>query len=116
MRRSMNQTWFFRFCCVALTFVVCTFAWAQTKGGKSFKRAQPPKFDKPNNNFFADAFKEGLQGDRPGNLGQGGPAVTAVATNNKGPSSPSAPAAPAGGLAGSGWAGVISGPTLESIV
>ncbi|WP_254510465.1 cytochrome c [Anatilimnocola floriformis] len=110
----MTRTWFVRFCCLALTIMVCTLGWAQTKGGKSFKRAQPPKFDKPNSNFFADAFKDGLQGERPGNLGQPGTAV-AVNTGGKAPVT-GGPAAPAGGVAGSGWAGVISGDTLERIV
>jgi cytochrome c556 len=111
----MTRTWFVRVGCVALTVVVCTFAWAQTKAPKTVRRAAPPKFDKPSQNFFADAFKEGLQGDRPGNLGQTGPAVTAVAGNNTPAATNSAPA-PSGGVAGSGWAAVISGATLEDLV
>ena len=42
---------------------------AQTKAGKAVKRAQPPKFTKTDT-FYADAFKEGLVGERPGNLGR----------------------------------------------
>lgn len=110
----MNRTWFVRCCCIALTVAVCTVAWSQTKGPKTVRRAAPPKFDKASPNFFADAFKEGLQGDRPGNLGKVGPAVVATAGNNT-PANTAAPVG-AGGLAGSGWAAIISSATLEDMI
>jgi hypothetical protein len=82
-------------------------ALAQTKGPKSVKRAQPPKFTKTDT-FYADAFKEGLVGDRPANLGQA--AAVASTTNNPN----SAPAAgSSSGVAGSGWASIISPTTIE---
>jgi len=113
----MTRTWFVRCCCIALMVVACTFAGAQTKAPKTVRRAAPPKFDKLSPNFFADAFKEGLQGDRPGNLGQAGTAVAANVGGNTTPAAVGTTApAPSGGLAGSGWAGIISGGTLEDIV
>lgn len=97
---------------VSFTFLLCSLAWAQTKAPKTVRRAEPPKFDKPNPNFFADAFKDGLTGDRPGNLGQPGTAVVNnPGTGNTGGST-TAPAS-TGGIAGSGWAAIISASTLE---
>ncbi len=111
----MLRTSLLRIVCVVLTIAVCSFAWAQTKAPKTVRRAAPPKFDRPNPNFFADAFKEGLNGERPGNLGQAG---TAIAGTTPGGNTPANTAAPAngGGVAGSGWAGIISGPTLEDMI
>lgn len=80
---------------------------AQTKATK-VKRAQPPKFAK-SDTFYADAFKEGLVGERPANLGQ-----AAAASVPNGKSASSAPAAGSGGgLSGSGWAALISATTIE---
>jgi cytochrome c556 len=111
----MSRQYLLRALCVGVTIVLASFAWAQTKAPKTVRRAQPPKFDKPNPNFFADAFKEGLTGERPANLGQAG---TAVVNNNVGGNTSVGPAAPAstGGVAGSGWAAIISAGTLEDIV
>jgi cytochrome c556 len=109
----MSHQYLLRALCLGITIVLASFAWAQTKAPKTVRRAQPPKFDKPNPNFFADAFKEGLYGERPATLGQPGTAVV----NNVGATSVG-PAAPAntGGVAGSGWAAIISAATLEDIV
>lgn len=82
-------------------------AWAQTKGPKVVKRAQPPKFGK-SDTFYGDAFKEGLVGDRPANLGQA--AVVATAGN---PGSANPAGSGSGGVAGSGWAAIISPTTIE---
>lgn len=108
----MFRTYLFRVCCVSLTIVLASFAWAQTKAPKTVRRAQPPKFDRPNPNFYADAFKEGLIGQRPPNLGQAGPAVV---VNSGNPTTTVAPTGP-GGVAGSGWAAVISPGTLEDLI
>jgi cytochrome c556 len=111
----MTRLFFYRLSCVLLTIVACSVAWAQTKAPKTVRRAEPPKFDKPNPNFFADAFKDGLTGERPGNLGQPGTAVASIpGTGNTGGST-TAPAG-GGGIAGSGWAAVVSGSTLEDMV
>jgi hypothetical protein len=83
---------------------------AQTKS-KVVKRAQPPKFDKVEG-FYGDAFAEGLVGARPANLSQS--VVAAAAAANSGTTSVSP--APAGGLAGSGWATLISAATIEDEV
>ena len=109
----MQRTLYFRIGCVLATIFACSFAWAQTKAPKTVRRAQPPKFEKPGQNFFADAFKEGLQGERPGNLGQAVVALPPMPGGNA--TSSSAPAA-TGGLAGSGWATIISGGTLEDMI
>lgn len=81
----------------------------QTKAGKT-KRAQPPKLTKTDT-FYADAFKEGLVGERPANLSQAGAVASGTPGNSGAPSS--APAAGSGGVAGSGWAGLISASTIE---
>jgi cytochrome c556 len=111
----MNRRFLLRALCIGITTVLATFAWAQTKAPKTVRRAQPPKFDKPNSNFFADAFKEGLAGERPATLGQPG---TAIARNVPGGNTNVVPSAPAntGGVEGSGWAAIISASTLEDIV
>jgi len=87
-----------------------SIVWAQQKG-KSVKRAQPPKFEKKGDVFYNDAFKEGLVGARPADLGKAAPTVTA---GNPGTATP-APAG-TGGLSGSGWSAIISGQTIEDEV
>ena len=54
---------------IAALLVPALAVMAQTKAPKKVKRAQPPKFSQTDN-FYADAFKEGLVGERPGNLSQ----------------------------------------------
>lgn len=110
----MSRTFLLRSVCVLVTICLCSLAWAQTKAPKTMRRAQPPKFEKPGQNFFADAFKEGLQGERPGNLGQAVVAASPTVGGNA-PANSGAPAA-TGGVAGSGWAAVISAATLEDII
>jgi hypothetical protein len=92
-------------------FLVPTLAvLAQTKAPKKVKRAQPPKFSQADN-FYEDAFKEGLVGERPGNLSQ---AIASGGTSNAAaPGSTPADGSGAGGVAGSGWAALISGATVE---
>src|SRR6185369_10481462 len=84
---------------------------AQQKG-KPVKRAQPPKFDKKGDVFYPDAFKEGLVGSRPADLGKAA-APTATAGT---PGDATTPAASTGGIAGSGWSAIISGQTIEDEV
>ena len=84
-------------------------ALAQTKAPKKVKRAQPPKFSQADN-FYDDAFKEGLVGERPGNLGQ---AAAVAGPTNPAPGSTPAGGSGTGGVAGSGWAALISGATIE---
>ncbi|QDU30808.1 hypothetical protein ETAA8_59570 [Anatilimnocola aggregata] len=109
----MARTMLVRTAYVLLALAVTTFAWAQTKQPKVVRRAQPPKFDKPDSTYFADAFKEGLTGERPGNLGVAAAAVVSTGGNTGSPT-----AAPAGntGVAGSGWAALVSPATLEDAV
>lgn len=108
MFRPDIRTW------LVITLLIATvpaLLWAQTKGPKVVKRAQPPKFSNKGDTFFIDAFKDGLQGKRPANLGQG----SAIVGNAPMPAT-SAPgsASPAGsGVAGSGWASLISATTIE---
>ena len=91
--------------------VVAPALWAQQKG-KPVKRAQPPKFEKKGDLFYADAFKDGLTGSRPSDLGKAAPTVTAGPTGG----SPTPPSGNTGGLAGSGWSAIISGQTVEDEV
>lgn len=84
---------------------------AQTKSPKTAKRAQPPKFGK-HDPFYADAFKEGLVGERPANLGQPGSAV-----GNRSSSGASASAAgSSGGVPLSAWSKLISATTIEDSI
>lgn len=108
----MSRSFVLRVLCIGVTFVLCSLAWAQIKAPKTVRRAEPPKFDRPNPNFFADAFKDGLNGERPGNLGQ------AVVANPGSGNTGGSTSAPAGnsGVSGSGWAAIVSGGTLEDIV
>ena len=92
---------------LGVVLLVPVALFAQTKA-KATKRAQPPKFSKTDT-FYADAFKEGLVGERPGNLGQ----AAAPAGGGGGPSSAPAGGSGGGGVAGSGWSRLISGATIE---
>ncbi|MGI8980042.1 MAG: cytochrome c [Pirellulaceae bacterium] len=94
--------------------VTAPFLGAQQKGkpAKTIKRAQPPKFEKKGDVFYPDAFKDGLVGARPADLGKAAPTVTAAT-----PGGTTTPAAGnTGGLAGSGWSVIISGQTIEDEV
>jgi len=88
--------------------LVSPVVWAQTKGAKTVRRALPPKFERTEGTFYADAFKEGLVGERPANLGQ---AAAAVAGGTS--SAPAGGSSSGGGLAGSGWGAIISGTAIE---
>ncbi|MDX1948660.1 MAG: hypothetical protein SFU86_24950 [Pirellulaceae bacterium] len=101
--------WFRLLALILAISVPAVIVLAQTKGTKVVKRAQPPKFG-PDTTFYADAFKDGLVGDRPANLGQ---AVASVGGNTPGPSSSGT--APAG-VAGSGWSAIISAATIEDSI
>ncbi len=80
---------------------------AQTKAPKTVKRAQPGKLR--SDIFYADAFKEGLVGERPADLGKAG----AVAAAGPASSAPAAGSSAAAGPAGSGWSALISPGTIE---
>jgi hypothetical protein len=104
---------------ILLTLLICGFipvvaAFAQTKAKKPIRRAQPPKFTK-SDTFYADAFKEGLVGERPADLSQ--PAGTAASAKATGSANPAAPtAAASGGVTGSGWSALISPTTIEDSI
>lgn len=110
----MARIYVVRSLCLLVAFAVATLAWAQTRQPKVNRRAQPPKLDRVDRNFFADAFKEGLSGERPSNFGQAGPAVAGSGASNTNSASP-VPAA-GGGVSGSGWATLISPTTLENTI
>ncbi len=94
-----------------VSLVAVPFLWAQQKG-KGVKRAQPPKIEKKGDVFYPDAFKDGLVGSRPADLGKA--AAPAVAGIPAGPADPAGGGA--GGVAGSGWSAIISGQTIEDEV
>jgi len=87
---------------------------AQTKAPKTVRRAQPPPPAKLRSDlFYADAFKEGLVGERPADLGKAaagsvGNAVSGVPSASSAPGS----ASPARG----GWSGLISAATIEDTI
>jgi hypothetical protein len=97
---------------VALALLAPWLALGQTKAPKVVKRAQPPKFGKADGDFYADAFKDGLVGDRPANLSQ--PATAVAGNPNPGGSATGSGAT--GGVPGSGWSGLISATTIEDEV
>lgn len=79
---------------------------AQQKPPKSVTRAKPPTFPASDATFYADAFRDGLVGDRPADLSK---VVTAAPAGGGG-----APAASAGGAtSGTGWSALISPTTIE---
>jgi hypothetical protein len=93
---------------VVLLAALPAFLLAQTKAPKTVKRAQPPKLK--SDTFYADAFKEGLVGERPADLGK---AASVVA----GGGASSVPAAGSGAVAaGGGWSGLISAVTIEDAI
>lgn len=95
---------------VLFAVLVPLVALAQTKAPKTVKRAQPPKFSKTDN-FYGDAFKEGLVGERPADLSKS--VAVGGSVNSAAPGSTTTEGSGAGGVAGSGWAALISGPTIE---
>jgi cytochrome c556 len=109
MQRTRPVTFF------AIAAAVClpaVLAWSQTKAPKVVKRAQPPKLDNSGGEFYDDAFKDGLVGERPANLGQ----TAATAVVGTGTPGGSAAGSGATGIPGSGWSGLISAATIEDEV
>jgi hypothetical protein len=102
---------------LVLTALVATVLTAQTKGPKTARRAQPPPPTKLKSDlFFADAFKEGLVGERPADLGKaaaasGGNVATSVPSGSSSAGSGSAAPAAAGN-----WSGLISAGTIEDTI
>jgi cytochrome c556 len=86
--------------------------WAQTKAPKVYKRSQPPKFTS-SDPFFADAFKEGLVGERPADLGKAGAPAIAASSGN---ASSALAAGSASAAPGSGWSALISAATIEDTI
>lgn len=103
---------------VVLVFVFAAAATAlsfgQTKAPKIYRRAQPPKFTK-NDPFFADAFKEGLVGERPADLGKPAAAAGSSATIS-GSTTAAANAISASQATGGGWSRLISAATIEDTI
>jgi cytochrome c556 len=98
--------------CLSQTFVI-----AQAPKSKTVKRAAPPKFDSKETAgiFFADAFKDGLSGERPADLGKA-PSKIAGTTGNTVPT-PSVGTTPASTGAGVfAWSKLISPTTIEDEV
>jgi hypothetical protein len=85
---------------------------AQTKAPKSYKRAQQPKFTKTDP-FYADAFKEGLVGERPADLNK---ATVAAAPAGSGASSAPASGSSSPAAAAGGWSALISAGTIEDTI
>lgn len=93
-----------------LSMVVCVaVAFGQAKGPKAVKRAQPPKASK-SEVFYADAFKEGLVGERPADLGK-----PMAPTGNQAATSASIEGSGATQSAG-GWSALISPATIEDSI
>lgn len=84
-----------------------------TPPAKPIRRAQPPATLR-SEAFFTDAFKEGLVGERPGDLGAGRVVSGNVRGGSTGPAESSAPGS--GVPQGSGWSQWISASTLEDTI
>ncbi len=83
---------------------------AQTKAPKTAKRAKPPEPAKlKSDRFYADAFKEGLVGERPADLSK--PVGVAAIAGTSAPAAGSSAASP-----GSGWSSLISAATIEDMI
>jgi hypothetical protein len=112
---GLNFTIMRRFFLIAIS-VLPAIALAQTKAPKVYKRAQPPKFTKPDP-FYADAFKEALVGDRPANLGS--PASIARSANEgpiQGRSASEGPGGDSTIQSSAGWSRLISATTIEDAI
>jgi cytochrome c556 len=83
---------------------------AQTRVPRTVKRAQPPAKLK-SDVFYSDAFKEGLVGERPADLGKA--VVASGANQSSAPPTGSGTDSADGGAAGNGWSSVISPTTIE---
>ena len=103
---------------VGLFCLTQTFVSAQAPKGKTVRRAAPPKFDSSAtaNIFFADAFKDGLSGERPANLGKA-PAKIAGSTGTPS-TTPSVGGTPASTSSGGiyAWSKLISPTAIEDEV
>jgi hypothetical protein len=89
---------------------------AQTKAPKTYKRAQPPKFNKTEP-FYADAFKEGLVGERPADLGKAAAVVSSSAVGSVPSGVPSTGAQVSIPISpGGGWSALISAATIEDTI
>src|SRR5262245_27869822 len=104
MRRVIVAIW--------LIFIPMAWVLAQTKAKGPVKRAHPVK--RASDTFYADAFKEGLVGERPADLGQ--PASSVVAAPTTGSAGSAAAAGSGTATAGSGWSVLISAATIEDTV
>src|SRR6187455_433994 len=99
-----------RFFLAAVVLTVSAVAiFGQTKAPKVVRRAQPPK--PKSDAFFADAFQEGLVGDRPATLGKAGGTGTGSSATSA-PDSGSGLAATASGR----WSELISPATIEDAI
>ncbi|MFO0870076.1 MAG: cytochrome c [Pirellulales bacterium] len=96
---------------VAIVIIVGPL-WAQTKGGKSVKRAATPKFSASDIKgvYFEDVFDgKVLAGERPANLG----AVASGGSKSSGAPASAGDGGAANDNAGSGWSKMVAPTTLE---
>src|SRR6185436_17006777 len=84
----------------------------QTKSSKTGKRAQPPAKLK-SDVLYADAFKEGLVGERPADLGKAAALASGGAAPSSAPPTGSGTTGASSGPSGSGWSALISPGTIE---
>jgi hypothetical protein len=107
-----------RFIVVCLAVAVCAttaLVFAQTKGKRPVRRAEPPQIEPRPELFFPDAFAEALSGSRPANLSQ--PAAVAANGSSTSPApAVGAPAASDASPSASGWSAIISGATIEDAI
>ena len=89
---------------------------AQAPKNKTVKRAAPPKFDSKETSgiFFADAFKDGLSGERPADLGKAPSKVAGTPGTTPMPAVGNTPASTGAGVFA--WSKLISPATIEDEV
>jgi hypothetical protein len=112
----MKMRWIFLALLLGLAVVPALVLVAQTKAPKTYKRAQPPKFNKTDP-FYADAFKEGLVGERPADLGKAANSAPGSAAGNGPTTAPGTAATPSGFAPLNGaWTSLISAATIEDTI
>ena len=99
---------------VVLVGVFAAASSRRTKTAKTVRRAEPPKLK--GDVFYADAFKEGLVGERPADLNKAVAAVASSAAGNAVSSVPSASSTAVSSAGSGGWSGLISAATIEDSI
>ncbi len=102
---------------LALAAILFTVAHAQQKSRTKVRRAAPPEFSKDDTKliFYDDVFAEGLDGERPANLGQASSGTVVAGPSGSGSTNTGSGEDSAGGDAYA-WKNVIDAVAIEDEV